>query len=135
MEPGNVWDGFNHSVTISDNSLLGGLFDVLGLSSCQGLLSGLLAYNTCVRNNLASYLETRPGGLQGAGGYDPVTDSGSCNTVLCTLLRPVIELLRPLLNSIGDLLSQVLSEVLGINLGRSVVQMHSIQCGGADLVR
>lgn len=134
MQPGNVWDGFRHSVTINDASLLGGLFDVLGLSSCQGLLAGLLAYNTCVRNNLASYLQTKPGGLQG-GSYDPVTGSGSCNTVLCILLKPLLEVLRPILNGIGQLLSQLLSEVLGINLGRSVVEMHSIQCGGADLVR
>lgn len=134
MQPGNVWDGFRHSVTINDASLLGGLFDVLGLSSCQGLLAGLLAYNTCVRNNLASYLQTRPGGLEG-GSYDPVTGNGSCNTVLCILLKPLLDVLRPILNGIGQLLSQLLSEVLGINLGRSVVEMHSIQCGGADLVR
>lgn len=134
MQPGNVWDGFRHSVTINDASLLGGLFDVLGLSSCHGLLAGLLAYNTCVRNNLASYLQTRPGGLEG-GSYDPVTGNGSCNTVLCILLKPLLDVLRPILNGIGQLLSQLLSEVLGINLGRSVVEMHSIQCGGADLVR
>lgn len=133
-QPGNVWDGFRHSVTINDASLLGGLFDVLGLSSCQGVLAGLLAYNTCVRNNLATYLQTKPGGLQG-GSYDPATGSGSCNTVLCILLKPVLEVLRPLLNGIGQLLSSLLSDVLGINLGRSVVEMHSIQCGGADLVR
>lgn len=132
---GEVWEGFRIESGISDSSVVGGLLDVLGITSCSGLITGILAYNPCVRNSLAKYLETKPGGLQGVGNYNPVSGTGTCSGVLCTLLRPLINgVLRPLLNGVGNLLSALLSNVLGINLGRSVVDMHAIQCGGSDLV-
>lgn len=132
---GDVWEGFRIETGISDSSVVGGLLDVLGITSCSGLVTGILAYNPCVRNSLAKYLETKPGGLDGTGSYDPVSGNGSCSGVLCTLLKPLINgVLRPLLNGVGNLVSDLLSAVLGINLGRSVVEMHTIQCGGADLV-
>ena len=132
---GDVWEGFKIESGISDTSVVGGLLDVLGITSCSGLITGILAYNPCVRNSLAKYLETKPGGLDGLGNYNPVTGSGSCSGVLCTLLKPLVDgVLRPLLNGVGNLVSGLLSSVLGINLGRSVVEMHAIQCDGADLV-
>ncbi len=132
---GNVWDGFLYETNVSDPSLIGGLLDVLGITSCKGVLAGLLAYNLCVENALAKYLQTKPGGLSGNGTYNPVTGAGSCSSVLCMLLKPVVDnTLRPLLNGIGQLLSSLLSEVLGLQLGRTDVHMQSIQCGRSQLV-
>jgi len=132
---GNVWDGFLYETNVSDPSLIGGLLDVLGITSCKGLLTGLLAYNACVENSLAKYLQTKPGGLSGTGSYNPVTGTGSCSSVLCMLLKPIVDnTLRPLLNGIGQLLSSLLSEVLGLQLGRTDVHMQSIQCGRSQLV-
>ncbi|MCL7713505.1 TadG family pilus assembly protein [Stenotrophomonas mori] len=132
---GSVWEGFRRETGISDSSLVGGLLDVLGITACEGLISGLLNYNNCVRNSLAKYLQTKPGGVNGSGGYNPVTGSGTCSSVLCLLLKPVVHgVLRPLLDSVGRLLSVTLSEVLGLQLGRTDVHMHSIQCGRGQLV-
>lgn len=132
---GNVWDGFLYETNVSDPSLIGGLLDVLGVTSCKGLLAGLLAYNSCVQNALAKYLQTKPGGLTGTGSYNPASGNGSCSSILCLLLKPVVDnTLRPLLNGVGALLSSVLGNVLGLELGRSDVTVHAIQCGNAQLV-
>ncbi len=132
---GNVWDGFLYETNVSDPSIIGGLLDVLGITSCKGLLAGLLAYNSCVENALAKYLQTKPGGVNSTGSYNPATGSGSCSGILCSLLKPVIDnTLRPLLDGIGNLLSVVLSDVLGLQLGRSDVHMQAIQCGRSQLV-
>ena len=94
-----------------------------------------LGFNDCVSNSLAKYLQTKPGGLSGNGSYNPVTGSGSCSSVLCLLLKPVVDnLLRPLLDGVGKLLSNLLSDVLGLQLGRTDVHMQSIQCGRSQLV-
>lgn len=131
---GEVWQGFLYETTISKPSVLGGLLDVLGLTSCQGLIAGL-AFNDCVSNALAKYLQTKPGGLSGNGSYNPVTGGGTCSSALCLLLKPVVDsILRPLLDGVGKLLSQLLSEVLGLQLGRTDVHMQSIQCGRGQLV-
>lgn len=132
---GNVWDGFLYETNVSDPSIIGGLLDVLGITSCKGLLAGLLAYNSCVESALAKYLQTKPGGLSGNGSYNPATGTGTCSSVLCMLLKPVVDnTLRPLLNGVGQLLSSLLSEVLGLQLGRTDVHMQSIQCGRSQLV-
>jgi uncharacterized membrane protein len=134
-EQGNVWEGFKRETGISDSSLVGGLLDVLGITACDGLITGLLRYNDCVRDSLAKYLQTKPGGLSGSGGYNPATGGGSCSSVLCVLIKPVIEqVLRPLLDGVGKLLSVILSDVLGLQLGRTDVHMQSIQCGRGQLV-
>jgi len=132
-QPGSVWEGFLNTTTIS-SGLVGGLLDVLGLTSCSGLVAGL-AYNSCVRDNLAKYLQTRPGGL-GDTNYNPQAGTGTCNTVLCVLLKPVMDAtLRPLLNGVGTLLGTTLDQVLGLQLGRTDVRVEDIQCHAAQLVR
>ena len=120
---------------IHSDFLVGGLLDALGLTACDGLINGLLRYNDCVRDALVKYLQTKPGGLSGAGGYNPTTGTGSCSSGLCLLLKPVVDgFLRPLLDGVGKLLRDVLSEVLGLQLGRTDVHMQSIQCGRSQLV-
>lgn len=132
-QPGSVWEGFLNTTTIS-SGLVGGLLDVLGLTSCSGLVAGL-AYNSCVRDNLAKFLQTRPGGL-GDASYNPQAGTGACTSVLCVLLKPVMDAtLRPLLNGVGALLGTTLDQVLGLQLGRTDVRVEDIQCHAAQLVR
>ena len=142
FKPGSVWDGYNATVT---GEGMGGLSGVLGpilggllINRCNSLLSTLLNYNNCVKSNLTSYLQTRPGGLQDLGGGSGVTDPGTdqvrCSGLLCLALTPVLETLKPLLNGVGTLLSQTLAQILGLELGRTDVHMQSIQCTPAQLV-
>ncbi|ROP80424.1 putative membrane protein [Stenotrophomonas rhizophila] len=142
FKPGSVWVGYNATVT---GEGMGGLSGVLGpilggllINRCNSLLSTLLNYNNCVKSNLTSYLQTRPGGLQDLGGGTGVTDPGTdqvrCSGLLCLALTPVLETLKPLLNGVGTLLSQTLGQILGVELGRTDVHMQSIQCTPAQLV-
>lgn len=140
---GSVWDGYRATVTGEGlgalDGLLGSLTGGLLINRCSGLVSVLTSYNQCVRNNLASYIQTAPEGLldsfQGDGSVlDSGTDQVACNGLLCVLLKPTLELLKPILNGVGTLLSQTLAQVLGLELGRTDVHMHSIQCTPAQLV-
>ncbi len=142
FETGSVWDGYNATVTGKGmgglSGLLGSLLGGLVINRCNSLFSTLLNYNNCVKSNLASYLQTRPGGLEdlagGTGVTDPGTDQVRCSGLLCLALTPVLETLKPLLNGVGTLLSQTLAQVLGLELGRTDVHMQSIQCTPAQLV-
>ena len=141
---GSVWEGYRATVTGQGLGLLDGLLGTLlgGLviNRCSGLVSTLLAYNACVKGNLASYMQTAPAGVldayQGSGSVtDPSTNTVACSGLLCTLLRPVLEgVLKPLLNGVGTLLTTTLANVLGIELGRTDVHLQATQCNPAQLV-
>ncbi|WP_282297807.1 TadG family pilus assembly protein [Stenotrophomonas sp. PS02289] len=141
---GSVWEGYRATVTGQGLGLLDGLLGTLlgGLviNRCSGLVSALLAYNACVKGNLASYMQTAPAGVldsyQGSGSVtDPSTNAVACSGLLCTLLRPVLEgVLKPLLNGVGTLLTTTLANVLGIELGRTDVHLQATQCNPAQLV-
>lgn len=134
---GDVWTGFNNVVT-GNGGLLSGLTGLLGLSACNGLLTAItpLTYNNCVKNALAYYLQTKPGGLEAPSDIDYTTEEGinSCNSVICLVLKPLALALRPILNKIGNGLSWILSEILGLELGVTDVHVQSIQCHPARLV-
>ncbi|ELC7320953.1 hypothetical protein D7T48_15190 [Stenotrophomonas maltophilia] len=140
-EDGSVWTGYRTTVTGQGlgllDGLLGSLVGGLLINRCDSLLGNLIDYNGCVRNNLASYIQTAPAGfLDGAGGTG-VTDpdgSVSCSGLLCTLLNPILAALKPVLNSVGTLLTNLLAGVLGLELGRTDVNVQSIQCSAAQLV-
>ncbi|WP_314404930.1 TadG family pilus assembly protein [Stenotrophomonas rhizophila] len=141
---GSAWEGYRAVVTGQGLGVLDGLLGtVLGglvINRCSGLVSTLLAYNSCVKGNLATYLQTAPSGMldnhQGSGSVtDPGTNSVACSGLLCTLLRPVLEgLLKPVLNGVGTLLTQTLAMVLGLELGRTDVHLQAVQCNPAQLV-
>lgn len=139
-EDGTVWESYRASVTGQGNGLLGGVLGVLGLTNCNGLVNALLRYNDCMKSNLSSYLQTAPPNLLESNGTTvtlPTTGNG-CSGLLCVVLKPAVDLaldlLRPVLNGIGGLLSNVLSSALGLEAGRTDVHVQSIQCGGAQLV-
>lgn len=141
---GSVWEGYRATVTGQGLGLLDGVLGTLlgGLviNRCSGLVSALLAYNACVKGNLAAYMQTAPAGVldsyQGSGSVtDPSTNAVVCSGLLCTLLRPVLEgVLKPLLNGVGTLLTTTLAHVLGIELGRTDVHLQATQCNPAQLV-
>ncbi len=135
---GTVWDSFK-ATTVPSPSLVGGLLDILvggtQLKNCSGLLSGgALNYNNCLKDNLAGFLKGKPGGLTESNDVDSIASGGSCTGLLCLLLKPVISLLTPILNGLGGLLSNVLQNVLGLELGRTDVQLRTMECGTGRLV-
>ncbi len=72
----------------------------------------------------AGFLESLLGGILG----DVV------KPLVGAVLMPVIELLKVILNGIGDLLANLLSGLVGLDLGRSDVSLDSISCGSPELV-
>ncbi|SFP04631.1 Uncharacterized membrane protein [Variovorax sp. PDC80] len=119
----------------------------LGLiAGCSG---NAASYNTCVKTNLVNELQTTQGGgllgtLLGAVGNLLGNLLGQPNStapgepkpsLLAGILAPVIELLRPLLNQVGKLISKtVLSDIAGFEIGRSRVELQSLSCKNTKLV-
>ena len=127
----------------------GSLLDLLGIStigngytSCSGLLSALLAWNSCVLSNLNTLLKqnsthvnlTDTNSLVNSL-KDKSSSSVTCNGALCVLLSPLLTPLKWLLNGLGSaVLSPILNNVLGLQLGRSEVKALDINCNAAQLV-
>ncbi|MBK0026555.1 hypothetical protein IAE57_10290 [Stenotrophomonas sp. S48] len=138
---GPVWDGYRTTVTGQGlgvlDGVLGSLLGGLLINRCDSLISNLVNYNGCVRNNLAAYIQTAPAGFldqYAGGGVTTPGNAVSCSGLLCAVLTPVLAALKPVLNSVGALLSGTLASLLGLELGRTDVQVQSIQCTPAQLV-
>lgn len=145
--PQSTWDDGTFSETFKAYTVPYGLLDILGISTlsnghyaCGGLLSALLAWNTCVENNLKKLLKDKPGGINLSANRDGNSlaapgDQFTCSGMLCIMLKPVLQLLKPILNGIGALLTTILANALGLELGRTDVTVHAISCGTPQLVR
>ena len=145
--PSDMWADGTFSQAFKAYSEPHGLLDLLGISTldngyyaCGGLLSALLAWNTCIENNLVKFLKAKPGGINMSSSIDGdsianSSDTVECSGILCILLKPVILLLKPILNGVGGLLNVILADVLGIELGRTDVTVGSINCNNPTLVR
>lgn len=147
--PTNRWrDGKFSEAFHAYTSIPYGVLDIVGIPtlgkgylSCAGLLSSLLNWNGCVEHNLAKLLKDKPGGINLSANADglnlanPNTNQIACSGLLCGFLKPVLELLKPILNGIGTLLTTILADVLGLELGRTDVTVHAISCGTPQLVR
>lgn len=131
---------------------------LLGLGTCEmpdrwkediALCSLSGNYNDCVKPKLISELQTTQGGgllgtLLGAVGNLLSNLLGQPNStslgepkpsLLAGILAPVIELLRPLLNLVGKLVSEVvLSDIAGLDIGRSRIDLQSLSCKNTKLV-
>lgn len=146
--PPSLWkDGTFSKAFHSYTSVPYSLLDVVGIptlgkgfSSCAGLLSSLLNWNSCVDRNLTKLLQDKPGGLQLkddadiADLLDPNKDRVTCSGALCVLLKPVLLILKPILNGVGELLTLIVGDLLGIELGRSELNVHELNCGAPRLV-
>lgn len=111
-----------------------------GYRFCGNLVGTLLDWNGCVEHNLTKLLQDKPDGVTITDNIDGrnIANPNSpiqCNSVLCILLKPVILLLKPILNGVGELLNIILAKVLGLELGRTDVTVESISCGAPRLVR
>lgn len=110
-----------------------------GYVFCENLISGLVDRD-CNARNVVKLLKTNPNGvnLTGNMNVDDIfngQDTVKCSGLLCFLLKPILELLKPILNGVGGLLKVVLTDFLGLELGRTDVTVHSISCGAPRLVR
>ena len=149
--PSNTWDSGTFSEALhSYTSVPGGLLDLLGLStfdngyrSCAGLLSSLLNWNGCVEHNLTKLLKDHPEHLKqidpNSQEVQSIINQNSnqvqCNGALCTLLKPILKILKPVLNGVGSLVTTLLDDVLGLELGRTDVEAIDIQCDAAQIVQ
>lgn len=150
IAPPSYWDDGNFSQAFhAYTSVPYSVLDLLGIStlgngyrSCAGLLSSLLSWNSCVKDNLTRLLQTKPGGIDLSSGSDAdslldlQSDTFSCTNggLLCVLLKPVLALLKPILNGVGALLDTLLADVLGLELGRSDLHLQELNCGAPRLV-
>lgn len=145
--PVNYWNNGTFSQAFNAYTIPGGLLDLLGIStlsngykSCGGLLNVLLAWNNCIEDNLVKFLTEKPGGIDlsrnqdGNSIADSSTQKVSCSGTLCFLLKPVLELLKPILNNISDLLIDTLADTLGLEIGRTDVTVESATCGAPSLI-
>ena len=146
--PSSSWNDGRFSEAFSAYSRPGSLLDLVGVStldngyrSCGGLLSALLAWNSCLEHNLTKFLLEKPGGIDLTSALDNDALAGTgrddvdCSGVLCTLLQPMLNQLKPGLNAVGELLETTLSETVGVELGRTDVTLDAIHCGQVELVR
>lgn len=139
---GTVWDMYKKVVNGDAGLYFGGFPKVNGynLDNCS-VISDTDKYNTCMENNLADFLTTKPGGVELPEGAALELDAdgkikpGTCSGVLCTILKPLLDILTPILNGVGKLLELLLGDVLGIDLGVSDVKVLSVECGTGQLVR
>jgi uncharacterized membrane protein len=148
--PSSTWASGTFSAALNSyTSVPGGLLDVLGIStydngyqSCAGLLSSLLNWNGCVKNNVTKLLLSHPQYLYAINTNSPEIQSLlnrdnnlTCNGALCNLLKPLITtVLKPILNGLGTLLTSVLKDTLGLEVGRTDIKALSIGCDTAQLV-
>jgi uncharacterized membrane protein len=99
-----------------------------------GCYAGVDKYGkACARQILIDKLQTeaKPGFLEWLlGGLV----GGVVQPLLGAILQPLMQLLSPLLDGVGFLLSKLLSDVLGLELGRTDVWLDSVNCGDARLV-
>lgn len=111
-----------------------------GFRFCGNLVGVLTQWNSCVEHNLTKLLKEKPGGFNSTDSRDGLNIANpnstlQCNSVLCVILKPVILLLKPILNGVGELLNIIVAKVLGLELGRTDVTVESISCGAPRLVR
>ena len=145
--PVSYWNNGTFSQAFNAYTKPGGLLDLLGIStlnngyrSCGGLLNVLLTWNNCIEYNLVKFLTEKPGGIDlsqnqdGNSIADSSTQTVNCSGTLCLLLEPVLELLKPLLSHIGDLLTGTITDVLGLNIGQTDVSVESATCGAPSLI-
>ncbi|NLY64705.1 MAG: hypothetical protein GX070_07105 [Alcaligenaceae bacterium] len=126
-----------------------GLLELVGIpwmgnnfQNCAGLLSSLLGWNACVKHNLTELFKQHQGKISTVNPdsaeiqsiFDASAKEVTCNGALCVLLKPVLNLLKPILNGVGLLLTTLLDGVLGLELGRTDVTALAIGCDPAQLV-
>lgn len=89
----------------------------------------------CVKNQLISSLQSKAADGWLSGSVKWVVGD-IAQPLLATILDPIVELLEGILNIVGEyLISPIVSDLLGIELSRTDVTVHSIGCGAPRLIR
>lgn len=116
-------------ITTNNYSSCGGLIGDLAGGLLGDSLGAASAYNKCVKNNLSLLLQRKPGGLDLEKPEENANTGTStiCEGFICNLLR------RPL-DNVSNLLTDLISESLGLELGRADIRVESISCGVPTLV-
>lgn len=101
---------------------------------------GEVGTKICIKKNFVKLMKDNANHLNNGGWIQEGEDGKELRCVgLCRLLKPVMQpilnLLNPVLNGLGRLLTAVLADVLGLELGRTDVTVHAISCGTPQLVR
>ncbi|BEP50696.1 TadG family pilus assembly protein [Variovorax sp. V116] len=99
---------------------------------------------SCIRTKLIESLQSSAqNGIVGdllGGLVDLVSNvlgldrNGPGTPLLSTILGPLLELLQPILDSVGGFISNLLGDTLGLELGRTDVHLQSLNCKNAKLV-
>ncbi len=143
---GTSWEMFKGTSSGDAEFYFGGFPKVNGysLSNCNFWIgsdsNSVKEYNSCIESNLAAILTTKPGGVvlpEGSGielDSDGKIKANTCKGVLCVILKPLLDILTPVLNGVGKLLELLLGDVLGLELGVSDVKVLSVECGTGQLV-
>lgn len=148
--PTNLWKTGSFSDAFKQYSgTPGSILDLLGIStlpggytSCAGLLSSLLTWNSCLENNLKNLLLKNSSHVNLGNANqilnslkDGSTSSVSCTGLLCVLVDGLLAPVKKLLNGVGkSILSPLLTGVLGLEAGRNEVKALEINCNSAQLV-
>lgn len=102
------------------------------------LLINCTTNKTACRNELITSLQSKPqAGLLSSVLTGLATSLGlSTNSqpLLLSVLKPVLDLIKPVFNSVGTTVSNLLSS-LGLDLGKSQIKVHTISCGLPRLVQ
>jgi len=122
----NVLDLLGNTVQLNVSDLLGDVGNLLG-----GLVNGLtgtLNYIGCVAGSSSSCIAVISGAMSGGG-------SGTNSNAFVSLLGFLLQALQPALDSIGSqVLTPILQNVLGLDLGQTTVNLQSLQCHRVQLV-
>nr|WP_255557954.1 TadG family pilus assembly protein [Dyella sp. ASV24] len=127
--PQQVTSILGSALTLNVNGLLSGVGGLLnGVTNLlTGILNGTLGQLACALGGATACIPVIQGTMNG-------TSNGIPNGLL-GLLSFVIQQLQAPLNSLGTgVLTPVLNNTLGIDLGVSTVNLQSLQCHGVQLV-
>jgi uncharacterized membrane protein len=123
---GSVLDLLGNTVQLNVSGLLGDVGNLLG-----GLVNGLTGtvnYALCVGGSSDSCIAVISGAMSGGG-------SGTNSNAFVSLLSFLLQALQPALDAIGtQVLTPILQNVLGLDLGQTAVNLQSLQCHRVQLV-
>lgn len=90
---------------------------------------------TCIRNQLIDSLQSEAADGWLSGGVKLIVGEVA-QPLLAAILDPIIKLLEVILDGVGEyLVSPLVNDLLGVELSRTDVTVHSIGCGAPRLVR
>jgi uncharacterized membrane protein len=122
----DVFNLLGNTLTLNMQGILGDVGGLLG-NVATGLSNVLNGAGCTVFNDQGSCINIIQNALTGGG-------SGPSSNAVIALLGFVLQTLQGPLNQLGAGLSNLLQNTLGLDLGRSTLTLHSLQCHRVQLV-